>query len=330
MNVLDLFRRSFPDGAARWSRAGIDVSGNQPGSVVGDLWRDGVRFDAASVKITEGSTFRSYEAHQQAADTIDLGLDLSLYHWCSFRNSPAAEAANVIAYARSVGVPAQTRTSPVPIWLDVEDPSFSRHGGYEYTPYVLELADRVEDALGVRAGVYTAAWWADGRLDGRVADLPLWVADYDDQRAWPGWTEPTMPAAWSGRRAYGWQFTSLGPLGHLDLDVWDPSLYVDPAGDFTAQDTGHTPGAPLLPAQPDTIGDVPVILLIRDPDTGALFWWDGQTRAEVQPRPGDFDGEGLALALKRLVDAHPSARPWDDGALWRDVPAHDLALIPVR
>lgn len=328
MQVADLFRRSFPDHAPRWTRSGIDVSGNQPGSIVRDLWNGGVRFDGVSVKITEGSTFRSAEAHEQADDTRDLGLDLTLYHWCSYRNSPAAEAANVIAYARAVGVPPETLTSPVPVWLDAEDTAYGRHGGYDYTEFTLELAERVEDALGVRVGVYTAGWWANGRLDERVAELPLWVADYDDQRSWPGWSEPTMPAAWSGRRAYGWQWTSYGPLGHLDLDTWDPSLYVAD-GEFTTQDTGHPAGAPLLPYQPDTIGDT-MNLLVRDTETGALFWWDGQTRAEVRPRPDDFDGPGLTAALKRLVDAHPSCTIWSDGALWHDVPAHDLALIPVR
>ncbi len=325
MLVSDLFRTSFPQGGSRWTRTGIDVSGNQPAHVIGDLWRAGRRFDHVVVKATEGASFRSDEARQQAADTLDLGLGLAFYHWASYRTSAEAEARNAIAYIRSMGVPAPSDVSPVGVWVDAEDPTYSRHVG-RYTEYTLELVDRIGQALGVMVGIYTAAWWANGRLDDRCAPVPLWVADYDDQRTWRNTPEPVMPAAWSGQRAHGWQWTSFGPAGHLDLNVWDPAMY--PALDPQHTDPPGAPG-PLLPIQPDRPGG-PMILLIRNPDTGALFWWNGQTRAEVTPRPGDFDAPGLDLALKRLVDAHPSASRWDDGALWHDVPAHDLALIPER
>lgn len=329
MLVADLFRASFPDGATRWTHTGIDVSGNQPASIIRDLWNAGRRFDHVVVKATEGSSFRSDEARQQITDARLLGRGTAFYHWCSYRTTPAAEAANVIPYVRELGVPPRSTASPVAVWVDAEDTAYARHNLFvSYTDWTLELVDRIAQALGVTVGIYTAGWWANGRLDHRCADVPLWVADYDDQRTWRGFAEPVMPAAWAGRRAHGWQFTSLGPAGSLDLNVWDPGMYAAPADGFTPQDTGHPAGAPLLPTVPDQ--EDTMTLLIRDPDTGALYWWDGQTRTKVEPRPGDFDAPGLDAALKRLVDAHPSARLWPSGALWIDVPAHDLALIPVR
>lgn len=326
MLVADLFRTSFPDGATRWTHTGIDVSGNQPASVIRDLWAAGRRFDHVVVKATEGSSFRSDEARQQITDARALGRDVAVYHWCSYRTTPAAEAANLIPYVRELGVPGASPTSPVGVWVDAEDTAYHRHNLFiGYTEWTLELVDRIAQALGVTVGIYSAGWWANGRLDHRCADIPLWVADYDDQRTWRGFPEPVMPQAWAGRRAHGWQFTSLGPAGHLDLNVWDPAMFPR----FVPQDAGHPAGAPLLPSLPDQEVDT-MTLLIRDPDTGALYWWDGKTRSKVEPRPGDFDGPGLDAALKRLVDAHPSARLWPSGALWIDVPAHDLALIPVR
>lgn len=88
--------------------------------------------------------------------------------------------------------------------------------------------------------------------------------------------------------------------------------------------------APASSPAPQPIGD-DVVVLIRHPDTGTLWWWDGQTRARVEPAAGVFATvDDLTLGLGRLVDAHPRASRWDDGKLWHDVPAHDLELIPER
>lgn len=88
--------------------------------------------------------------------------------------------------------------------------------------------------------------------------------------------------------------------------------------------------APSIPTPPN--GD-DVVVLIRHPDSGTMFWWDGQTRARVAPAEGVFATfDELRLGLERLVAAHPRAVRWNDrpDGLWLDVPAHDLELIPER
>lgn len=123
-----------------------------------------------------------------------------------------------------------------------------------------------------------------------------------------------------------------GITGH---GILDPGYRTDPGAGFDwpgfldrvrRASTGAPAPSPTL--QP--IGD-DVVVLIRHPDTGTLFWWDGQTRSRIDPAPGVFATvDDLTLGLERLVAAHPRASRWDDGALWHDVPAHDLELIPER
>lgn len=96
---------------------------------------------------------------------------------------------------------------------------------------------------------------------------------------------------------------------------------------------GTALAGPPAPAPIDQPNGDDVVRLIRHPDNGTLWWWDGQTRARVTPAPGVFATvDELRLGLERLVAAHPRATRWNDtpAGLWLDVPAHDLELIPER
>lgn len=223
--VCNVFRSSFPQAAPHWQSCGIDVSGWQSASIVSDLWADGHRFGWVIVKASEGSDYRSDEAHRQVADCQALGLPVGIYHYLTFSDA-AAEAMNLLAALDALPPLAVSPLMPVTVWLDCEAGNEDTHnvpGGYD--GYVNEVAAAVE-ARGLAVGIYTAAWWANGRLhDG---SRPLWVSDYSDGKVWPDYSDPALPEAWSS--ALIWQFTSSSDeFGALDLNAGPSSVPAPPA-----------------------------------------------------------------------------------------------------
>lgn len=248
-SVAELFARSFPDADGRWAAAGVDVSGNQQETVIADLHAAGVEFGWAVVKASEGSTYRSAEAARQVADARALGLPVGVYHWVSYGTSPLAEADNLSVMLDRLAVTKPAGPLPAAVWLDAEDPNTDRHrvpGGYD--AYTADIADIIRARFDAPVGVYSARWWADGRLSARCGALPLWVADYDDGRPWPGYRSPQVPDAWAGQQPALWQWTSLtGELGHLDLNMAasDPTPPPESTGGqmaVTVHHPAHRPG----------------------------------------------------------------------------------------
>lgn len=224
-DVMNVFRASFPDAAPHWQAAGIDVSGWQSPTVVSDLWAAGHRFDWAIIKASEGATYRSTEAAQQVADCQMLGLPCGVYHFVNF-SGMGGEANNLLAALDGLPPLTPSPLMPVTVWLDCEAHLAESHDVPDgYDAYIGQLAAAVE-ARGHTVGIYTAAWWADGRL--QDGSRPLWVSDYSDGKVWPGYPDPALPAAWSS--AIIWQFTSISDeFGSLDLNVGPSSVPVPPA-----------------------------------------------------------------------------------------------------
>lgn len=220
--VADLFRQSFPDAAPAWVLAGVDVSGNQAPNVISDLAGAGVEFDFAVIKTSEGSTYESSESFMQVQEARALGKAVGAYHWVSYRTSPILEFDNVARMLEALNVHQPNGVLNTAVWLDAEDTGYDHHNvsGFGYDDYTAALAEMIRIRFGCPVGVYSAAWWANGRLGQGCGQLPLWVADYDDQRQWPGYVNPLIPSAWSGREPAIWQWTSLTPqLGSLDLNM---------------------------------------------------------------------------------------------------------------
>lgn len=199
-----------------------------------------------------------------------------------------------------------------------------------------------------------AEFGCGARIPGRMGDADGYEAArqaYGVGAIWPAWTDPeparmiatqTVPlvAGICARhgippvllepddlRAGRWGITdharaaaAFDPGGHWDCGPNYPLAPV--VRDVAAILTGTNP-----PGDPE---DMPApVLLIQSPATGTLFWWDGQTRAPISPAPGVFATfDDLAAGLARLIDSHPSAARWPDGALYRVIPVHDLELIP--
>lgn len=73
-----------------------------------------------------------------------------------------------------------------------------------------------------------------------------------------------------------------------------------------------------------------------DREGGACgFWWNGQTRAAIHPVTPGRTWDQLEASLKGIIASHPScsvwppAEPGGPSPLYRDLPDHDIELIPV-
>jgi len=288
--INDLFHRAFPTADSRWSAFGIDVSGWQDSHIL--LGMSGL--DLCIVKLSEGTEYRSAEAAQQCADATQAAIPLGLYHFVSFEGVEA-EVENLLMAMAWLPRPAMhTAGYAAGIWLDAEDDEEERHVVPDgYAAYLEQMALAVEAATGIPVGIYTAAWWSDGRIDAgtAVSARPLWVADYDDSKVWPNYTNPTLPVAWPD--AVGWQFTSRTvEYGPLDLNVFIRSAVPSeaPPTDIPTGTTG-TSSDPV-----DTAGYVSTEeherwLYLDDP------WMSGDDVALLQSRlqshgydPGVVDG----------------------------------------
>lgn len=241
MSVEDEFRATFPDADPAWSAFGVDVSGWQDPDVVSRLADQ--RLNLVIVKVSEGPSYRSAEAVTQASDAVNLGIPLGVYHFVTFVGVEV-ETANLLGALAGVQRPTmQDRGFAAGIWLDAEDTYVGRHFVPDgYGDYLERLAVAVEAASGIPVGIYTAAWWSDGRIPAgsAVCARPLWVADYDDGRVWPGYPNPKLPDGWPS--AVGWQYTSrTASYGPLDLNAFR----VSPAP--VTQPPAETPAAPAVP-----------------------------------------------------------------------------------
>ena len=264
-DVIDVFRRNFPDANPGWAAGGIDVSGWQPSTIIGDLCDAGHRFSWVTIKISEGDSYQSEEAVGQIGDALRLGIPWNAYHYLDFSGA-AGEAANIAATLAQLPHLNPTALTPISVWLDCESDNAQPAIPDGYDAYINQVASRLE-AAGRTVGIYTGAWWADGRLhDGR---RPLWASDYDDGHPWPDYPGPRIPAAWD--HAAIWQFTSRSPeFGALDLNVGPHNTTPPPA-----------PPAPPLAR----------MLHLADPwmDGDDVLWVQGSLAGRGHD-PGPFDG----------------------------------------
>ena len=114
------------------------------------------------------------------------------------------EVSNALALAREMGTIKR-------IWLDCEahfDPAFPTETADMTVAYrfaATRTARQLVEAAGLRAGIYTGAYWWPSKMGNtaKFADLPLWVANYgandpDNPRppltqvAFGGWTKPAV------------------------------------------------------------------------------------------------------------------------------------------
>lgn len=114
-------------------------------------------------------------------------------------------------------------------------------------------------------------------------------------------------------------------------DHWDCGENY-PLAEVVAMVARYLDGNPATSTDP---GDDRMVRIIRNAQTSELFWWDGQTRAPITPVTPGRTWAQLEQVLKGLIAAHPSCSTWPPtspggtSAVYRDIPAADIELIPV-
>jgi len=146
-------------------------------------------------------------ARQQIRDARAFGASVSGYVWAYW----GVDALEHINSALDVAPPGSNLKM---IWIDCEDDAGAAPG--TVGPWLVTAREIIE-ARGYRMGIYTGRyWWQDKTGNSEVfADLPLWLADYDNvdtlEMRYPfgGWT--TLA---------GKQYTS----DPIDLDVFSSTV----------------------------------------------------------------------------------------------------------
>lgn len=162
-----------------------------------------------TLKATEGATYTDPKFNQYATAAISKGLDLSVYHYTKFKNSPEKEVENLDRSTKPFSDKIQT------YFLDLEerDTTLTSAQIFEWVASFLKLAT---ERFGIqRVGIYTSAnYLKEKNLQGyqELSAYTLWAADWNRQPLVSPWT------TWDT-----WQYTSQGSVswcsGPLDLNV---------------------------------------------------------------------------------------------------------------
>ncbi len=153
-------------------------------------------------------------AHRQLDLGADAGMSLAVYTWAYFTvDHPESFAADAV---REYG-----RHQPLVYWIDCEDVDGYSYGEPNLNITWLHRALAAFDALGVRAGIYTGAWWWLPYMGGThgFRERPLWDAAYNGN---PSLEAPTY-GGWERRRGHQYFGSGTGQVeGYaLDLNVFD-------------------------------------------------------------------------------------------------------------
>lgn len=252
------------DAPGDWAH-GVDISGFQPN------YEPHPEDEFAYIKLSEGVGYVSAEAFTQAPR---FSCPIGGYHFAKGRSS-AAEAQNYVDVVRAVEQQTGARFT-LPHALDLEDGANPAEG---WDRWSLDWCARVEQALAQPTLIYTAGWWANGRLATNLGGRDLWVANY----APPGVTGPQMPVQW-GEWAI-WQWTSTPQPGEsLDRNVcargWLDRFY-EPVSTPTPE--------PLGVEMPD------YLLRARDTATVVARYSQGAVRSLSTDETAYLLGEGVHM-----------------------------------
>jgi lysozyme len=175
--------------------------------------QDGKKISRAIVKASEG-TMTSYYVTEYW-DWVDrANIPVTAYaFWRRYGGTAKAQADWFLKRAIK---------SPVSPWLDIEDTNVPMTPAYNATYLVQfdEWCDRVEQAWGMPATIYTGAWYWNTRFYNKphlLSTRPLAVAHYKPYADF----SPLLPYGWTDW-AY-WQYTSqatiTGCQTNIDLNI---------------------------------------------------------------------------------------------------------------
>jgi GH25 family lysozyme M1 (1,4-beta-N-acetylmuramidase) len=186
---------------------GIDVSYYQSNIDWARVKADGVEF--AFIRVSDGTGFSDPKFQRNWDGAKANGVRRGAYQFFRSNQNPEAQA-DLLADA--IG---QLEPGDLPPVIDVE--STDGQSASTIRAKVQRWLDRVEARLGVRAIIYTGAYfWRDQAGGGDFAEYPLWIAHY-------GTLCPLVPPTWSQWTFH--QHTSSGRVqgisGNVDMNVFN-------------------------------------------------------------------------------------------------------------
>lgn len=171
---------------------GIDVSSHQTHEVDELVTVNGAAHVVVKLYLNVGGEAR-YRPHAKAqiASALECGCSIGGYVWCYQSVDPVQTVMDAHSLAAEAGV-----TLPI-LWLDCEDYTVDgRVADPGPNTEWLRKAVATCREMGLRVGIYTAAWWWIARIgrQSEFSELPLWGAQYDlvptleSLRLFGGWT----------------------------------------------------------------------------------------------------------------------------------------------
>ncbi len=189
---------------------GMDVSAWQGEIDFEQVRAWGIRTVYIRAAVGQGRQDKDWRANYRKAKAA--GLKVGLYHYVTARSQDQAQEQAEFFAGLMEGLDMDCRPA-----MDFE--SFGDMSKEQINQAALAYLTRLERLCGGKPAVYSNSWTAAHVFDQRLADYPLWIAEYgpDQPREGGPWK------AWAG-----FQYTSQGRVqgiqGNVDLDRFTPAM----------------------------------------------------------------------------------------------------------
>ncbi len=189
---------------------GMDVSAWQGEIDFEQVRAWGIRTVYIRAAVGQGRQDKDWRANYRKAKAA--GLKVGLYHYVTARSQDQAREQAEFFAGLMEGLDMDCRPA-----MDFE--SFGDMSKEQINQAALAYVTRLERLCGGKPAVYSNSWTAAHVFDQRLADYPLWIAEY-------GPDQPRERGPW--KACAGFQYTSQGRVqgiqGNVDLDRFTPAM----------------------------------------------------------------------------------------------------------
>ncbi|MDS0525447.1 peptidoglycan-binding protein [Clostridium sp. SHJSY1] len=214
--MVAFFIGTFPVQA--YSYKGIDISDcnwDNGGINFNTVRSSGVEF--AYIKATEGTTYQDPHLSANYNGATSVGLKVGFYHFLVGSSEPETQAENFYNQIKN-------RRNDLKPCLDIE---YSRNQPSNFMNYAIRFIARFKQLSDLPLCIYSGPSFIDEQLDSRLAQYPLWVANY-------GVNTPMSNKVW-GSSYVGHQYAAEAPYpgycpgvnGFCDLDNFNEGVLID-------------------------------------------------------------------------------------------------------
>lgn len=176
---------------------GIDISSNDGQINWGEL---AGQCTYCYIKASEGTTYQDPSLEENYNGAISIGLKVGFYHFLVGSSEPETQAENFYNCLKD-------KRSDLKPCLDIE------REGFDVMDYALRFINRFNELSGgsLPIVIYSAPYFINEHLDGRLAQYPLWVANY-------GVETPMGNDVWENNYV-GHQFSETGRINGISTNV---------------------------------------------------------------------------------------------------------------